>query len=257
MEMRAAALRAAFRHLVRNYNFTAIIAVVRGNPMSPPQLTGNAPVADILHPVQIDLGIALRIELKLTGLDRFDRGLGKLVHLDEPLRLDHRLDRRMAAVMRTDVVLMRLHTDQKPLFLQILNDQLTCLVTVHAGVFAAVLADRSVIVQDADLLQIVAQAHFKVVRVMRGRDLHGASPEFLVDIIILDHRDLTADKRQDQHFADTVLITLVLRIDRNGRIAEQRLGTGGRDLDISAAVLVRVTDMPEKARLILVLDLCV
>ena len=85
-------------------------------------------------------------------------------------------------------------------------------------------------------------------------DLNAAGSEFLVNIIILDHGDLAADERQDQHLADAVLIALVLGIDGNSRIAKQRLGTGRSKLNISRPVFQRIAQMPERTLLVFVFN---
>ena len=102
-EMSAAALRAHIRRSASSDNdFSAIIAVVCRNPMSPPQLSGNAPVLDILQPVRVCFFKVLRHEIQIVSLHDLKRCLRHLVHLHKPLRLEHRLNRRVAAVVRSD-----------------------------------------------------------------------------------------------------------------------------------------------------------
>ena len=54
--MRRTALRANDGILFFHYHFAAVFAVEYRYAMSPPELTGNTPVADILHPVKVDFG---------------------------------------------------------------------------------------------------------------------------------------------------------------------------------------------------------
>ena len=57
--------------------------------------------------------------------------------------------------------------------------------------------------------------NFKVVRVMCRCDLNCTCTEFDINIIVSDNRDLTANKRQNEHLADNVLVTLVFRVNSN------------------------------------------
>ena len=60
--------------------------MVGGNLMSPPELTGNTPVPDILHPVAVGILKFGRHQLYLSGLkDRFHGGFRHLLHPQEPL----------------------------------------------------------------------------------------------------------------------------------------------------------------------------
>src|SRR5699024_4880832 len=55
MQMGAAALRTFFRCILCNDDLAAIFTVVSRNTMTPPQLTGDTPVFDVFHPVEIGL----------------------------------------------------------------------------------------------------------------------------------------------------------------------------------------------------------
>ena len=67
-QMGAATFRAFFRHSDIDNNLAALVAVVRRDTMSPPQLTGNTPVTDILKPVGIGLFKAFRYEVQIVCL---------------------------------------------------------------------------------------------------------------------------------------------------------------------------------------------
>ena len=66
--------------------------------MPPPELAADAPVADILHPVEIDLGEALGDDADAPVLHGLDGRLGQGLDLDEPLLAGDRLDDRLAAL---------------------------------------------------------------------------------------------------------------------------------------------------------------
>ena len=107
----------------------AVGAVPHGDLVAPPQLAGDAPVVDVLHP---GLGEAVGDEFDLPVLHHLDGGLGQGLHLHEPLGGDDGLHVVVAAVAGAHVVLVGLHLHQIALLLQIGHDGLPGLVPVHA-----------------------------------------------------------------------------------------------------------------------------
>ena len=101
----------------------------------------------------------------------------------------------------------------------------------------------------------MAKADLKVVGVVRGGHLNSARAEADLAVFVAHDGNFAVHNGQDAGLADQVLELLVLRVDRNARIAHHRLRTGGGDDDIAAAVGERVADIPEVARLVDILDL--
>ena len=87
-------------------DLAAVPAIPDGDAVPPPELAGDAPVLDALHPVEIDLGEAVGREFDLVARDRVDRGAGERLHAHEPLLGDDGFDRALAAVAMPDVVRM-------------------------------------------------------------------------------------------------------------------------------------------------------
>ena len=210
---------------------------------------------DILHPVGVDLGEALRLKADAAVADDLERRLGERLHLDKPLIGGNRLDRRAAAVAGADIVRVWFDLEEVALGFEVGDECLPRFVAIHALVFAAPVVDGGVVVHDLDLFQAVALPDEEVVRVVRGRDLHAARAEADLDIVVGDDRNLSADNRQNQRLADKVGVALIVRVDGDGGVAEHRLGAGGGNLDILVAALDRVLDVPEMACLFAVLDL--
>ena len=148
-----------------------------------------------------------------------------------------------------------LDLDESALSLKVLDDSLSRLVSVHAGVFRIVVDYLCVIGQDIDNGQVMAQTDLKVVRVMRGGYLNDTGTEVYLDIIIGDNGYLAVDYGQDERLADDILISFIIGVDGNSGIAEQGLGSGRCKLRIAASVLERIAKMPEVTRLILIFDL--
>mmetsp|Transcript_6766 Transcript_6766/g.16439 ORF Transcript_6766/g.16439 Transcript_6766/m.16439 type:complete len:545 (-) Transcript_6766:224-1858(-) len=66
--------------------------LVRGNPMAPPQLPRNAPVADVIEPAVPIHAEDLRQNRELAAARRVRGALRHFPAVDPPLRLEHRLD---------------------------------------------------------------------------------------------------------------------------------------------------------------------
>ena len=95
-------------------------------------------------------------------------------------------------------------------------------------------------------------AHFKVVEVVRRRDLHAARAEFAVDVFVGDHGNLAVGERKFQRLADQMLIAFVIRMDGDGLVAKERFRTRRRHDDAFGAVGAGVADFPEETFLFLV-----
>ena len=251
----AAALFAGGGILTTDVDVATLVAVPCGDLVAPPQLTGDAPVMDVLHPVDIGFGKALRYKLDGAILHHPDGLLGQRLHLHEPLGGDQGLHVVVAAVAGADVVGIGLGLDQIALLLQILDDGFAALVAVHAVVLAAVFVDGAVVSDDTDDLQIMAQTHLEVVGVVGGSHLHRASTKADLAVFIAHNGNLAVHNGQDAGLADQMLELLVLRVHCHTGIAHHGFRTGGGYHDVAAAVRQGVTDIPQVARLIGILHL--
>ena len=117
VQVGAAALRAGGGRFLGDDHLAAVVAVVGRDAVAPPELTGDAPVLDVLHPVVVGLVHPLGNQLDLAIADNVDGRLCQRLHLDKPLLGDHRLDGGAAAVAGTDVVGVLLDLEQVPLLL--------------------------------------------------------------------------------------------------------------------------------------------
>ena len=214
--------------------------------MAPPELAGDAPVADVIHPVEVGFLKPLGDEFRFLVLDRGDRRFGKRFHADKPLQGDTRFDQGMAAVTGTDIMFVRFGPDDKAAGLEVSDNLAAGFIAVQAGIAAAVFVDVAVIGQNIQHLQLVAQANFKVVRVMGRGHFDDAGTEVFLDIVIGDDRQDTVDQRQDGVFADEVAIALIFRMDGHTGVTKHGFRTGRGQDQVAAAVFERVAQMPEK-----------
>ena len=166
------AVRAPGRVLAAHHRLSAVVAIPRRNPVSPPELTRNAPIADIFEPVEINLFKALGHKLRLFLLHGLNGRSRQRLHIHKPLDGHTRFDHRTAAVAGADVVLERLHLQQEALLLQILQNGLAAFRNGHPLILAAQLVHVPVIRRDGDNLQLMTAAHLKVVRIVGRGNLH-------------------------------------------------------------------------------------
>ena len=228
--------------------FVVHVAAVPGrDAVSPPDLAADAPVLNVLHPVEIGLGPAVGIELDRAGADCLDGGLGELVHADEPLVAEERFDLHAAALGEADVVDDVLDFFEEAELFHLRHALLAAFVAVEPGVLAALGVHGAVAVHDVDEFEVVTFADLIVVRVMGGRDLHAAGALFRVGVLVLDDRDPAVGERQVHGLADEVLVARIAGRDRHGGVAEHGFGTRGGDDEITGAVGERVAEMPELA----------
>ena len=255
MKMRAAALGAGRGRLARHDGFAAFVAVPRGDAVAPPQLTADAPVADVLHPVVIGLGKALRHKLRPARTHHLDGGLGQRLHLDEPLGAGHGINGVMAAVAGAHVVGVVLNLDQIALLLKLLHHRLAAFQRGHALEAPGVLVHGAVVVGHADDLQVVPLAYLKVVGVVGGGHLHRAGAELHVHIAVGHHGNFLVEDGQNHLFAHQVRIARVIGVDRHAGIAQHGFGARGGHHHALAAVRAGIADVPQMAGLLLILHL--
>ena len=91
----------------------------------------------------------------------------------------------------------------------------------------------------------VPLADLEVERVVRRGDLHRPRAEVGIHGVVRHHGNLPAHHRQQHLAADQVPVPLVLRMHRDGRVAQHRLGAGGGDGEMAAAVGERIAQMPD------------
>ncbi len=86
----------------------------------------------------------------------------------------------------------------------------------------------------------VVATDLEVQRIVAGRDLERARAERRLDTLVRDHRHAALDVRDDDLAADRTAVALVVRVHRDGDVAEDRGGPHRRDHDAVAPVTRRV-----------------
>ena len=158
--------------------------------MAPPKLAADAPVPDVLQPVEVGLGPAFgEVADETFG----DGSLGFLYAgiAEEPLLGEAWLDGDVGPFGEADVIGVGFFIHEIALFGQLLDARLAGLETIHAREgFAGQLVQGAVGIQDVDERQVVALADLKVEGVVSRSDLEHAGPEIFFNGFVRDERNL-------------------------------------------------------------------
>ena len=104
----------------------------------------------------------------------------------------------------------------------------------------------------------MALADFVVVEIVGRGDFHAAGAEFRIAVIVGDDRDAAADQRQLDKFADQGFVAFIVRVNRDGGVAEHGFRASGRDDQVIVAfsglgaVGQRVFQVPQETFLVVV-----
>ncbi len=246
----------ADRTILLRYHQLATVITVKGRDlMPPPELTRDAPVADVFQPVEIRFAEMLWHKFRPAVLYGVDGRAGQRFHLYKPLFGYTGLHCGTTAVAGSHVVVVILCLHQRPFRLQILYNSLPGLIAVHPRIFLILLHDPCILCENVDYGKVVTQPHLKVVGVVCRRDFYDAGSKFHIHIIVCHQRDFPVDNGQDQCLAHQILISLIFRVHRHCRIAQQRLGTRRGKIDVSAAIRKGIAQVPEMPFLILIFHL--
>ncbi len=241
----AAAVRARRNILFANRHFAATVAVKRGYAVSPPKLTANAPIADILHPVQIYLFEAFGQKLYALIVYHFYGGPGERFHLHVPLPRNHGLYHGVASAAMPHVVVVIFDFYEQSLFLEVGNHSFASLEPVEPRIRARVFRHCAVVIHNAYRFESVALPHLEIVGVVRRRYLHRARAEIALHVFVGDYGYLSADERQHEIFAYRGRIPLVFGIYRNGSVAEHGFGARCGNGNISVLAVDFVFYVPK------------
>ena len=103
--------------------------------------------------------------------------------------------------------------------------------------------------------EAVVAADLEVRRVVARRDLERAGAELALHALVGDHRHAPLDEGDDDLLADEVAVPLVVGMDGDRDVGEDRRRPNGRDRDVAGAVGERIADVRERVVCVLVLDL--
>ena len=232
-----------------------LVGKVSGNAVSPPQLPGDAPILQVLHPPVPSILFLLRMDDHLPVLDDFDHPVGDVAAFDVPLRLDQGLNDVVGARAEAQSHLVVLLLNEEAQLLELLLDDPPAFEPLHAFELPSVLVDQSVLGEEVDELQLVPLSACVIVVVVGRSDLDATSPELAVDHLVSDD-DYPAlgDEGMNDLLSNQILEARVLGVHGYRSIAQHRLNSSRGDLDeLSRVVLERVLETNDDSELDLLL----
>ena len=234
--------------------------IPRRDTMTPPDLSRDAPVLDVAHPVVIGVFPIVGHEADLPAFHCFYGRPGQRTHFHEPLVGEQRFDDCLRAVTTWHHQFVRLYFFQQTLRFQIGNDALArdeavetlildrnkCIgkfsirriatINFSARLIACVEIkickrpnDLCIYGEDIEHWQVVALANFVVVEIMRRSNFYTACSKLPIHVVVGDDRNLPTGQRQVHASADQVLVTLIFRMHCDCAIAQHGFRARGCD----------------------------
>ena len=151
--------------------------------MAPPQLTRDAPVLDVVHPLVVSVDPVFGYKTDLAGVHRINgflcnalaRGVlgADFVHGHKPLVSEHGFHHLACTRANRQHQFVGFDFNQQALCFQVFDHSFSRYKAVHALVgFGAVFVHRRCQCEDGDQRQVVAHGTCVVVGVVRAGDLH-------------------------------------------------------------------------------------
>ena len=194
--------------------------------MSPPQLTADTPVLDVLHPVAIGILILGRIEFQFVIHYRRQCHICKMLHLEKPLHRKLRLYNHVGTLGIPYLIGIGFHLIQQAGSIQVFFNLFTNIKAIHTDIKTGSLAQCTIIVEDIDAWQVILFTQHIVVHIMRRSYFQATCTELNIYIIIFDYRDHTIYQRNDYSLTFQPFILRVVRIDTHSGITHDRFRTG-------------------------------
>ena len=162
-----------------------------------------------------------------------------MLHLEEPLRGELRLDRHVRALREAHLVVVVFHLLHQSGVLEVDSNLLTHVHTILTDIQTGSLRDRTVIVEDVDGLKMVLQTQHVVVDIVGGRHFQTARTELDIDISILNDGYDAVHQRYDDMQSLEPCVLHILGVDAHRRVAHDGLRTGrGHHCIIAFGILV-------------------
>lgn len=234
--------------------------VEHGDGNTPRDLAGDVPVFEVLEIVDEDLFLVRGVELNFVVFEVFDGCGGEALDVDEPLGFEHGLDDGIAFVAVGDGVGDFLLTAEKALSFKVSEDLLAAFGSGETGISGSGgFEHETVFTDDGDAGELVAFADFKIVEIVGGGNLHGASAIGRVSVFVGDDGDGAVGEGELELATDEGGVAFVFRINGDRDITKDSFGTGGGDDDFGKAIFGigandGVSNFPEATIFVFVLD---
>ena len=216
--------------------------------MAPPQLTADAPVADVAHPFEVGLGPVLGHKFDPAVFHSLDGRTRQRLYAHIPLVGEQRLEDGATAITARHHQLVLVDVIQQSCGVELCQHLRAGRDPVEAAQMPGYIVVQTRIGrQDVEHRQVMALAHVIVGEVMRRRDLDATGAELAVDEVIADDRDQAAGDGQADLFADQMTVALIFRVHSHSAVTEHGFRACGGDHQVAAAVLEWIAQVPQAA----------
>ena len=155
----------------------------------------------------------------------------------------------------TDAVLVGLYLYQLTGCLKCFHHRLSAFKAVEPRKLAGLRCHQTVVSDHFNTLKIMAHTDFKVIGVMRRRNLQRSGTKCHINIFVADDRDCPVHERQQHRAVFDTVVALILGIYGHGRIAQHGLGPGCGNNHTAFIFLKGVADMIQIAVVLFMVDL--
>ena len=158
--------------------------------MAPPQLTGNTPVLNVIHPLVVGFIPVLGHKTDLSAFYRINSRLGQLFDCYVPLIGEVRFNNRAGAITTGHFKFVVVNFNQNAIGFELCNNCLTRIKAVQPLIgFRGFVVNFGIRGEDIDHRQAMTLTHVVIVEIMRWRNLNAAGTKFRIHIIISNDRD--------------------------------------------------------------------
>ena len=158
--------------------------------MTPPQLTGDTPVLNIVHPLVVGFIPVLRHKADFAAFHCFDSRLSQLFDCHVPLIGEVWFDNRPRAIATRYFKFVIVNFNQYTVFFELRYNSFTRIKAVQPLIgFRGFVVNFGIRREDIDHRQAVTLTHVVIVEIMRRRNLNAAGTKFRIHIIISNDRD--------------------------------------------------------------------
>lgn len=211
------------------------------NPVSPPQLPGNAPIPKTPNPSVPSLLLFCWDYFYLFCLDCLNHPLRDLTAIDVPLGPDDRLDDVFGSRAQSQPHLVVLLLPEQVQLLEVLLNDPSALESLQALVLASIFVDEAIVGKYVNKGQVVFLSTDIIIRIMGRSDLNSTCPEIpLYKVISNNENPPPLNERMNKLLANPVLIPLILRMNSHSHIPQHCLNTCRSNLKLFCWIILHL-----------------
>lgn len=197
-----------------SYELSRIFMIICWYLVSPPELSRDTPITEIIDPVFEGFFEAGRDDFELFPFVSCDDLFCEDACSYEPLGRDDRFDTALAPLTESDFVCIGLDAYEIPLGTEKFDDIISSFfIGFLSGESAGLFIEYTIPIDDRIVhAETVPFGSFEVSRVMGGGDFYGSRSEFHIDHIISDDRDFSIDNREDDGLSDKFFVAFIFRV---------------------------------------------